>query len=258
MPEATTAYESYDGFLREAIRRHWEAYPKARLSFLSLLLATREAWQVAWDRASASGGRLATGAAGAAAVAVLLRTFNARINLISREDEENLFTHHILHSLSLARFPFPDDARVADWGTGGGLPAIPLAIQFPRVTFYAIDAVDKKVRAVRSMARRLGLPNVQAVHVRAEQWAGEVDYSVSRATAPLATLWEWHRAAAASGRSTRSLPALRCLKGGDLRVEIEELKDADPEVVVESVALTSMLDEPYFGEKCILAISTHD
>ncbi len=157
--------------------------------------------------------------------------FNRAHNLVSPAAAENFRAHHLTHALSLRWRSFPSGSTVVDWGSGGGLPAIPLAIAFPAVTIHAVDSVRKKMQAVRAMARRLGLENVEAWHGRAEDWPGETHYSVSRATAPLADLWQWHSRAAV-GLSVAEgdvwPPGLVCLKGGDLREEVQALKEALP------------------------------
>jgi 16S rRNA (guanine527-N7)-methyltransferase len=185
--------------------------------------------------------------------------FNRRINLISREDEAHLWTHHIVHCLALAARPFPAGSVVVDWGTGGGLPALPLAICFPAVEVHAVDAVGKKVRAVRAMGRRLGLDNLHSWHGRAEQWPGQAHYSVSRATAPLATLWRWHRRALLdesppSADTTAWRPGLLCLKGGDLRGEIADLRAVAAALTIIQHPLQPVLQHPFFAEKMLLEV----
>ncbi len=189
----------------------------------------------------------------------LLRQFNRGINLISREDEPFVEEHHVLHCLALTHRAFPAGATVVDWGTGGGLPSIPLAVAFPQATFHAVDAVGKKVQAVRAMARRLELANLQAWHGRAEAWPGVLHYSVSRATAPLLDLWGWHVRARRPGAPPAGVdcwrPGLICLKGGDLREEIASLQHAYPAVEVETIPLSPLLARPYFADKYVLAVS---
>ena len=186
-----------------------------------------------------------------------LLAFNRRLNLISRETEQaDAFERHILHSLALTQRRFPAGSAVVDWGTGGGLPAIPLAIAFPDVTFHAVDAVGKKIQAVRAMARRLGLANLHPWHGRAEAWPGATHFSVSRATAPLCDLWRWHtRAATPLDVDVQSWsPGLICLKGGDLSEEIAALRAEFPAVRVEKTPLEPLLESPYFAEKFIVAV----
>lgn len=193
----------------------------------------------------------------------LLRRFNQRLNLISREDETHIETHHIRHCLELARCAFPAGSAVVDWGTGGGLPAIPLAVAFPGVTVYAVDSVEKKVQAVRTIARRLGLENLYPWHGRAEDWPGAAHFSVSRATAPLADLWRWHARIAEPlaeplpEQKERSWPpGLLCLKGGDLRAEVAALKADFPNVQVEQSTADPGMERGYFADKYILAVTS--
>ena len=188
----------------------------------------------------------------------LLR-FNRRVNLVSSESEQQFRTQHLLHCLTLTARSFPAGCTVVDWGTGGGLPAIPLAICEPEVTVVGVDSVGKKSRAVRTIARRLGLDNCFTWNGRAEEWTGEAHYSVSRATAPLADLWAWHRRVAVDLETPPGdddwAPRLLALKGGDLSAEIDELRAAAPETDVERLALEALLGRNgFFGEKEIVAV----
>ncbi len=188
----------------------------------------------------------------------LLRRFNRKINLISPETEPHVRKRHLLHSLALTWRRFPSGSRIVDWGTGGGLPAVPLAIAFPDVEVVAVDSVGKKVRAVRTMARRIGIDNLFAWEGRAEQWTGSAHYAVSRATAPLADLWRWYRRVAdvevPSSDEGAWTPGLVCLKGGDLSGETADLRAADPGVTVEQHALRPLLGRAYFADKHIVAV----
>ena len=187
----------------------------------------------------------------------LLLHFNDKINLISREDEDQV-RWHVRHCLTLAYRSFPDGSVVVDWGTGGGLPAIPLAVRFPEVQFHAVDAVRKKVQAVRTMARRLELDNLEAHHARAERWTLPHHYSVSRATAPLATLWKWHRQAVEplSGLITSRCWAsgLLCLKGGNISSEIYETKREGRGMTVCRFPLHDVIHEGSFADKYLLHV----
>jgi len=196
----------------------------------------------------------------------LLQQFNRRVNLVSPESAENVRTEHVLHSLCLLRRRFPEGASIVDWGTGGGLPAIPLAIARPDLTVYAVDSVGKKVRAVRTFARRLGLENVFAWNGRAEEWTGMVHYSVSRATAPLADLWAWHSRVAEEGPVAEAAkeeatetdmwpPGLVCLKGGDLSGEIYDLHEQTEDTVVTQEAIYPLLQKEHFREKKIVTVT---
>lgn len=188
----------------------------------------------------------------------LLR-FNQRVNLISPKTENDFRTRHLQHCLTLTVRDFPEGCTIVDWGTGGGLPAIPLAICYPEVTIVGVDSVGKKVRAVRTIARRLGLDNCFTWNGRAEEWTGVAHYSVSRATAPLADLWRWHRRVAGdlsiSPGEGEWGPRLLVLKGGDLSDEISELRSEDPEVELKRVSLEALLGRNgFFGEKEIMAV----
>ena len=186
------------------------------------------------------------------------RSFNEKINLYSKASADAFWTRHIEHSLVLARKPFAPSSRVVDWGTGGGMPGLPLAIVFPEVKFVLVDAVRKKVQAVHAMARRLELSNVETWHGRAEVWEGEITHSVSRATAPLATLWDWHRrvecAIATNALADAWPPGLLCLKGGDLSEEIRALTDAHPGTEVIVTPLRHDTDEPIESQKAVVEV----
>ncbi len=193
-----------------------------------------------------------------ACYARLLEALNRQHNLVSRETLAELHRRHLLHCLALTWRPFPPGSVVVDWGTGGGLPAIPLAIAFPEITVHAVDAVQKKVLAVRTMARRLGLTNLQAHHARAERWERDAHYSVSRATAPLATLWTWHHRVAQPLATPPDAwpPGLLTLKGGDLSDELAALEQLDPCLHVTLWPLNQLLDDPFFAEKYLIHVAS--
>ena len=145
-----------------------------------------------------------------------------------------------------------------DWGTGGGLPAIPLAIACPTVTVFAVDSVGKKVRAVRTFARRLGLENLFGWDGRAEKWTGTAHYSVSRATASLADLWSWHRRVVEpfDDASADNWPqGLICLKGGDLSGEIQDLRKVEPTATVSEEQIFPLLKDDHFRHKHIVSVA---
>jgi 16S rRNA (guanine527-N7)-methyltransferase len=183
--------------------------------------------------------------------------FNEKLNLYSQASAEDFLLRHVAHSLTLATRTFPAGSVVADWGTGGGMPGLVLAVVFPEVAFHLIDSVGKKIRAVQAMARRIGLDNIEAHHTRAEQWGGRVTHSVSRATAPLDTLWTWHSRVAVpmetGGDDWES--GLLCLKGGDLRNEITDLEAADADVQVTTAPVRTWLDDPYFEDKVLVQVT---
>jgi len=188
----------------------------------------------------------------------LLSLANRRVNLVSRLSIAEIRRMHTLHSLSLSVRGFPAGATVVDWGTGGGLPGIPLAIRFPRVQFVLVDSIGKKIDLVRAMAMKLGLQNVDVGHLRAETWEGTCDFAVSRATAPLARLWSWtHRVLTNRPSHARTEsewdPGLLALKGGDLNSEIEELNRVDPGVQIAVTPISEFADG-LFEDKFIVEV----
>jgi len=193
-----------------------------------------------------------------------LKRVNQRFNLISRQDEARLLEHHIGHCLAFGLRLFPDLAHVVDWGTGGGLPAIPLAILNPSLRVTGVDSNNKKTRSVERFARLLDLNNVDAVHARAETVRLGHDISVSRATAPLATLWSWHTGSARSEKA--STPAqdgiwstgLWCLKGGDLTAEIDDLLEVNPGLEITRIKLKDHTDDAYFATKEMVGVTLSD
>ena len=189
--------------------------------------------------------------------ASLLANFTKKHNLISPNTIPEIRERHIDHCLALASRGFPDGCTVVDWGTGGGLPAIPLAVLFPRVNFIGVDAVGKKIMAVRAMARQLGLTNVDAWHGRAESWDGQLHYSVSRATAPLSQLWTWHSRGVVPCSTFGTidwLPGLICLKGGDLTGEEGDLMAVAPSLSIKKTPLDEIMRASFVKEKYILHI----
>ncbi len=188
----------------------------------------------------------------------LLGDFGRRLNLVSRESLSDRWVRHVLHSLCLGFRSFPGGSCVVDWGTGGGLPLIPLAVAFPDVRFVGVEAVGKKVMAVRSIVRRLCLNNVEVVQARAEAWDGNTDYSVSRATASLATLWGWHRRVArqAECEADGEWPCgLICLQGGDLGEEVREIEDRYPSICLEVIPLAEVAAIAQFVGKHIVVVT---
>lgn len=187
----------------------------------------------------------------------LLLTFNERQNLISRRAANDVADHHILHSMALAAKPFEKNSIVVDWGTGGGLPAIPIAIVQADIQIVAVDKIEKKTRAVKSMAARLKLENLDVWNGRAEEWSGRCDYSVSRATAPLKNLWSWHSRVSETGSKGESKVwknGLLCLKGGDLKEEILAFGKDYPGLEIDVYDLAQLLDHSYYDSKLLIHV----
>jgi len=151
--------------------------------------------------------------------------WNAKINVISRKDIENLYEHHVLHSLGIAKvIRFRPGTSIMDLGTGGGFPGIPLAILFPDVKFHLVDSIGKKVRVATEVANAIGLKNVTFRHARAEEEKQLFDFVVSRAVMPLADLVKIIKKNI-SLRQQNVLPnGLICLKGGELEHEAMPFK----------------------------------
>lgn len=150
--------------------------------------------------------------------------WNAQINLISRTDMDNLYEKHILHSLAIAKVVnFKDFTEILDVGTGGGFPGIPLAILFPFCQFHLVDSIGKKIKVVNEVATALGLTNVRAEQMRAEQVQGEYDFIVSRAVTRLLPFYSWVKGKININNYNSVRNGILYLKGGDLKEEIKEL-----------------------------------
>ena len=156
-----------------------------------------------------------------AALYDLYTDWNSKINVISRKDIENLYEHHVLHSLGIAKvIRFKPGTKVMDLGTGGGFPGIPLAILFPEVQFHLVDSIGKKVRVATEVANAIGLKNVTFRHARAEEEKQLFDFVVSRAVMPLADLVKIARKNIKKEQQNALPNGLICLKGGELQHEI--------------------------------------
>ncbi len=153
----------------------------------------------------------------------LYQDWNAKINLISRKDIDELYTKHVLHSLAIAKIqPFEPGTYVLDVGTGGGFPGIPLAILFPETRFYLIDVILKKINVVKAVAEALELKNVKAEQLRAENVKGDYDFIVSRAVTNMPDFVSWIKDKIKKQNKHKLPNGILYLKGGDLT---EELKD---------------------------------
>ncbi|MBF1573064.1 MAG: 16S rRNA (guanine(527)-N(7))-methyltransferase RsmG [Prevotella sp.] len=175
----------------------------------------------------------------------LYREWNAKINVISRKDMDNLYLHHVLHSLAIGKaIRFKNGTRILDFGTGGGFPGIPLAILFPQCQFRLIDGTGKKITVAKAVASDIGLQNVEAIHRRGEEETSKFDFVVSRAVMPLPDLAKIVRKNIRHEQRNASPNGLICLKGGTL---VEELKPFQR--IAEVIPLTDFFDEEWFKEE---------
>lgn len=178
----------------------------------------------------------------------LYADWNGKINVISRKDIENLYKHHVLHSLGIAEvIRFKAGSSIMDVGTGGGFPGIPLAILMPEVKFHLIDSIGKKIKVAKAVADSIGLTNVSFKHCRAEEENDVFDFVVSRAVMPLSDL------ARIVKKNIKKQPAnalpngLICLKGGELQHEILPFKK-----IAETYSLSDYFSEEYFSTKKVV------
>ena len=151
--------------------------------------------------------------------------WNERINLISRKDIDNLYIHHVLHSLAVAKIiTFKPGTKILDVGTGGGFPGIPLAILFPEVKFHLVDSIGKKIKVVEDIVNQLALTNVTFENIRAEQLKSKYDFVISRAVTSLAEFVVWVQGKINKHGQHYVQNGIFYLKGGDLEEEIKPFK----------------------------------
>jgi len=180
----------------------------------------------------------------------LYSDWNSKINVISRKDIDNLYEHHVLHSLGIANIiKFRPKTKVMDLGTGGGFPGVPLAIMFPKVHFHLVDSIGKKIKVATEVSAAIGLKNVSFEHERAENIKDKFDFVVSRAVMPLNDLASIIRKNI-SKKSNNALPnGLICLKGGELENEAHPFKN-----IIQIDDLSQWFEEEYFLTKKVVYI----
>ena len=182
---------------------------------------------------------------------VLYNDWNAKINVISRKDIQNLYEHHVLHSLGIAKVVnFKDGTTVMDLGTGGGFPGIPLAILFPNVQFHLVDSIGKKVRVANEVATAIGLKNVKFSHARAEEIKEQYDFVVTRAVMPMVDLVKVARKNISKEQHNAVPNGIIALKGGELAGEIASMKNIS--TVWE---LSDFFEEEYFETKKVVHVT---
>lgn len=180
----------------------------------------------------------------------LYRTWNERINVVSRKDIDNLYLHHVLHSLAIAKYvQFKPGTSVLDFGTGGGFPGIPLAIVFPQCSFKLIDRTAKKIRVTQAVAEAVGLKNVTAEQLSGEEERGSYDFVVSRAVMPLPELMKIVKKNIAREQNNALPNGLICLKGGNLEAETRTVKK-----IVDITPVSNWFDDAWFKEKNVVYV----
>ncbi|MBO5467004.1 MAG: 16S rRNA (guanine(527)-N(7))-methyltransferase RsmG [Prevotella sp.] len=185
-----------------------------------------------------------------AALNELYHDWNQKINVISRKDIDNLYEHHILHSLAIAKaIRFKDGSNILDFGTGGGFPGVPLAIMFPECNFKLIDGTGKKIRVAEEVANAIGLENCHPTHLRGEDEKGEYDFVVSRAVMQLPDLMKIIRKNISKKQQNAMINGLICLKGGDMQAETAQFKN-----IVEITDISTWFEEEWFVGKQLVYV----
>ena len=183
-----------------------------------------------------------------AALGELYRDWNTKINVISRKDIDQLYEHHVLHSLAIAKIiNFRPGTSILDFGTGGGFPGVPLSILFPECKFKLIDGTGKKIRVAQEVCDAIGLKNCAPTHLRGEDEKDKYDFIVSRAVMPLPDLVRLMRKNI-SKTSSNALPnGVLCLKGGNLQAELQPYHK-----IVETTEISQFFKEEWFKEKFVI------
>ena len=180
----------------------------------------------------------------------LYEDWNAKINVVSRQDMDNLYEKHVLHSLGIAKvLSFKPGSEILDVGTGGGFPGIPLAILFPMVSFHLVDSIGKKIKVVQGVSEALGLKNVEAQHERAENIDRTYDFIVSRAVTRITPFYHWVRDKVSTNNGHDIRNGILYLKGGDLD---EELNDLGRKVKIYD--LPNYFEEEFFETKKVIHV----
>ena len=182
------------------------------------------------------------------ALDALYHDWNAKINVISRKDIDQLYEHHVLHSLAIARaIRFRPGTRILDFGTGGGFPGVPLAILFPDCEFKLIDGTGKKIRVAQEVSQAIGLTNCHPEHLRGEDERGQYHFVVSRAVMPLPDLVKIVRKNIAKPQRNALPNGILCLKGGDLQAETQPFRN-----IVETTDISTFFTEDWYKGKYVI------
>jgi 16S rRNA (guanine527-N7)-methyltransferase len=180
----------------------------------------------------------------------LYADWNAKINVISRKDIGNLYEHHVLHSLAIAKaLHFHDESKILDFGTGGGFPGIPLAIMFPACQFKLIDGTGKKILVAKEVSNAIGLKNCFPEHLRGEDEKGKYDFVVSRAVMQLSDLMKIVKKNVSSRQQNAMANGVITLKGGDVQAETYPFRK-----IVEVMDIDNWFEEEWFREKHLIYV----
>lgn len=180
----------------------------------------------------------------------LYTEWNSQINVISRKDTEAFYERHVLHSMAIAKvIQFVPGTKILDIGTGGGFPGIPLAILFPETEFLLVDSIGKKIKVVNAVAASLGLGNVRAEHVRAEQIKEQFDFIISRAVTAMPKFINWTKGKFLKENNNTLKNGILYLKGGDLKEEMAPVKKA-----IQYFNILDFYKEPFFDTKKVVYI----
>lgn len=180
----------------------------------------------------------------------LYSEWNSKINVISRKDIDNIYLHHVLHSLAIAKdIRFTDESHILDFGTGGGFPGIPLAIMFPNCNFKLIDRTGKKIKVVNEVAGALNLKNVEAAQIPGEEEKGKYDFVVSRAVMPLPDLIKIIKKNISAKQKNAIPNGLICLKGGNIDSEIHNYRH-----IVQLTDISKIFNDDWFKNKYVIYV----
>ncbi len=181
----------------------------------------------------------------------LYSEWNAKINVISRKDIENLYQNHIIHSLAIAKvIEFTPGTKILDVGTGGGFPGIPLAIMFPMAKFHLVDSIGKKIKVVEEVSTAIGLKNVSWQHSRAEEVKDEFDFVVSRAVTRLPEFYEWIKNKFSPINCNKLNNGILYLKGGDLTEELSSINKS-----ITQYPISDWYSEDFYQEKKVVYVN---
>lgn len=177
----------------------------------------------------------------------LYKDWNAKINVVSRKDIDELYLRHILHSLAIAKVvQFTDNSSILDVGTGGGFPGVPLAIMFPECKFHLVDSINKKLKVINAVCEAIELTNVKTTHSRVEAINGTYDFIISRAVTAMPEFTKWVKGKIAKNQQNAFKNGIFYLKGGDLTEELKQYKN------VKAFLLSDYFEENFFETKKVI------